>query len=1284
MSYPKPQDDDFMEKLFKHKEFFQARIEEKKKDSSKENFSFLTQKILNSKKLILHSYQLFVQNYINPSTPYKRLLMKWMTGIGKTMGSLAVAAPFITYYKKYYDMNPNKSPYVIVIGFTKRVFQRDLLRFPEFGFISREEIVEHKRLINIAEYGSESDKKKLIEFETNIKKRLSKKKIGGFYKFFGYQEFFNRLFDINKFVAYIRKKEKGIGEEIKFSYSEILEGIQKNLVKVNYEILEMFKNSLVICDEIHNVYNSNEINNYGLALQFMLDSYDMPNLMKKYVSFPKTILNILKNSIVRTLMLSATPINNSPTEIIDLLNLLIPISQLPHNKHLDKDDFFIDQRNFKPNGLEKIQKLIKGKVSFLRDANPKYFPTKEISGEIITLPTPVFKENKDKNIYNGKTIPYLKFIRCYMSSFQYQTYKKIYTGTLPPDGHSLVDFVLPNPDSRSDEGLFRSKDIRYQLGNAPRKWKDKHQIDFIAEKNVITGDFMVQGPLLKKYSPKYSKLVENVHNIIKNDGGKIIIYHHYVKNSGVLFIQELLRKNGIIDEFATPIKTTLCAICGKPHFGSMGNKDGKKHEFIPVKMIMAHGDMDRNSMDRSIDKFNHPDNSLGHQYYILVGSKIIKESVDFKDVQNLEVMTVPVNISQLIQIIGRPVRKNSHIELPIEKRHVNINLYVSSLPKGSAQSKKELSYEENRYYEKLKDYMVIQKIDSVFNSEAIDAYTHREIIMPPGSKEKYQKMTQYEKGLNILYFEPSFKGYGKGISLDKLRKTTFRAYHSSSEIKLIIHIIKRLFIEQSSAWDYDQLWNAVKNPPFAVEVNSNLFLEENFIMALHFLTLKPQKNIDIYHTDKSESDIDRLFDPDDKKIFTPSGQECVIYYINGIYLMLPIHRHIGEKKQKYVQKKYAKGDPLGFDAEQYQGTPVLDTDSWYRYPKYLPNTRFNISQYLYASKASYDQMKIKFFNKYKNVSIEEIPTTVELYGFDFHIQFVEDAIKYSFNVLTDANYPISEYNDFYFKMLYFYDRMELIVYAIHLEDHPVLLDKYKPFLDMSNRKKISKEDRFNAFLMTSITKASAPKFNLDRLNKYIDDNKHKYSSGKKERKLVKIPPKMLPIGHFLSSPNVYSNKAPKLYFPSSKSKKEKKQEDEKITEGEKKDWFSADEFVESYSPTTDVENDKIIGYYEKNISGIDLKFKLRTPKQKIEKHVDTRMIERGAACSTKKKEELVDVLKLLNIKAGGSIKNICTSIKITLMKLELDERRKFKHMTPEERRKKKRVRWFYFHYENHM
>lgn len=230
--------------------------------------------------------------------------------------------------------------------------------------------------------------------------------------------------------------------------------------------------------------------------------------------------------------------------------------------------------------------------------------------------------------------------------------------------------------------------------------------------------------------------------------------------------------------------------------------------------------------------------------------------------------------------------------------------------------------------------------------------------------------------------------------------------------------------------------------------------------------------------------------------------------------------------------------------------------------------------------------------------------------------------------------------------------------------------------------------------MSSIIKSTGNQsFDIHRLNDFLHKIGHPHYSNvkkaprldqidiakqlKKPKTIKRIPSNMLPVGHFLSSSMEASTivSVPKIYIPSLDS-------DLNHSSQKTNPWIKAYEFNQ---PTDDqVDNDIIVGYYEKNPSGIDVKFKLRQPSQKIKIYDDSRLIERGSACTTRKKEELVEIarqLDITNINDSDSIKVICNEIKLELMYREMKERRLFKHMSPEDRKKNKRIRWFYFHFE---
>lgn len=1161
--------------------------------------------------LRLQNYQMFVRNFFSPHTPYSRLLIKHSTGTGKTISALSIAMEFINQFKIQSESIEDIGS-VFIIGFTERIFKNELLKFPEFGFINRQEIQKWKSLKRNANSGSKLDLEKLSEFQTMVKKRIISRKGNGFFKFYGYKQLINRLF--------ILSSDATLSD---MTHDEIRKAIQEGEISYNMEILEQFKNSLMICDEIHNTYNSLILNNWGFGLQVILDYH--PSL--------------------RSVFMSATPINNSPTEIVDLLNLLVPKKFLPQQRLLTREDLF-DDRDLKSTSIKTIADIIQGRVSFLRDINPSYFPSRCILGERI------------------KGISYLRFIRSPMSSFHYQTYKNNFTGTLPQDSQYLVDFVLPDPSVPMDktfksDGMFRTIATKRKLVTASREWKDKYQFDFINKS--ITGESLHKSTL-GTYSAKYKRMIVDIHAMLKNKRGKIFIFHNVVHMSGVLFIQQVLLKNGIIDESGIPTDDTLCSVCGyerKLHkildktlskiseggyeleiTGSvLIKKNIDDHEYMPTRVIMIHADIDRLTIYNNIEKFNLPDNAEGHKYMILLGSRVIKEAHNVECVQNTMIMGRPDNIATLIQILGRTVRKYSHKNLPLDKRHVNVYIYTSCLP---IKVKKEflLSYEEKRYQDKIEDYKIIQRIEKIFHENAVDAIINRDIITLKSDVKTLRNCT-YD--LDILDFEPVlFKKMGKtqackNFTLDELNLSTFTVYHNQKEIDIITLIIKQLFTEVSPVWEFDDLWKAIRELQSPFEINTRLFELSNFVIALSKLVfisnseyIEPYVSFNQQNKDSMEEIIDRMFDPSHKRILI-GKQEAIIKQIGKYYILFPIDIDTGE--------------------------PIIDIEVSYRgFHKQKPRN-ISIKQYLNTVKKefNYDIKKQKFYEKYRDVNIDQMKLAICDYGNDFHICLVEECIEC---VFTNWVFPYKKkplMYEFYFKMLYYYDMMGSIIWANTAKDYIVNLYKKYILSDDQTKQPIMAEEigrkAILNLLQSTIDKTSCIDCSSDAIERYkesINKNikivkkyaKRKVPGGKEV--IIPSPANKLPIGHFFKY-------IPRFYHPI-------------------RLWFDAPEYFESKIEW--VENDIIIGYEEK--TQLRTKFKIRSPIHKIKQFRDIRMIEKGSICTSKNKKYLIKLAVDLKIKLPPNINIIilCNKIHTQLLKLEF-----------EERKKQSNIKYFYFFFE---
>jgi hypothetical protein len=1381
MAYAEITDADFIENLLTRKEFYWTKRWDPPNTADDIIPRFiLDEAIAAGNFLKLSGHQQFISNFLNPHTEYKRLHLKWSTGSGKTIGGLAVAMNFINQFKMERELGSQEIGSVFIIGYAKRQFQADLLKYPEFGFISYDERAKLHKLRKLAHSGALYDADKLREFGVMLKKRFTNRKFNGFFQFYGYKEFVTRILNV---------KDIDLNE---MTEAQIYAAISDGTITYNKALLAEFKNSIIICDEIHNVYNSAEKNNWGIALQAVLD----------------------EEPSCRGLTLSATPFNNSPGEFVSLLNLLLPADQ-----RVTRGMFFNTNNTLKAGALEHIARLSRGRFSFLIDANPANYPRIISEGESIP------------------SIDYLKFIRVEMSDAFYATYRAVHKESMGLAGY-LDDIVLDNPDDPR-MGIYQPDAIR-KLASAPMAWKEKHNLDF--QHGKIIGAALGPGRLAH-ISAKYAAVIDAIHDVIQNRKGKIFIYHNDVHMSGVLFIEQALIEHGFIDEFSSSVANTICARCGAvksahTDTGAVGGQGGQVGQgdslarrqdlpdaveyldgtykvdnedilnakqpatdeflslaprklrydtrrgaaltaklatlgyipyktsasmthminrgmprvvpsrlgdapsgvpggsdrciFAPARFVMAHSDIERRQMESSLDRYNDTDNLWGEKYLILVGSKIIKESYDLKAIQNVFIAGRPDNIPTFIQIRGRAVRNKSHRGLPPEAQVVRVKIFVHKVPRS-----KELSHEEAKYQEKIESFKVIQQIERVIHENAIDSALNYEKI----------KHSIISDPLAPLAYKPVYQT--SQLSLANLNSATFDPFYSSGEIHLIKSLIKRVFISLSSVWQYKDLLNVVRNPPagYEAEINSALFSEDNFKIALHQLIyydsetstepyikhgaiqyggrdsgsgknpLQPGQhgggghdpnraphtwNSAIQHTNQPhyeqygdyytdvtfdghqggqlggwpyetderqcmfnvcsdysasgavggaqgdpaglDATVRSMFDTNDKVIVMPGGQENVIIALQDYYIMFPT---------------------LG-------GKIEMDIEACYRTVTQARDVSININSFMQTKRVDfdYDDKRKIFYRKYSDTAIENMENVICEYGALFHHKFVEECVAYVFNAWT-ANVEKSEMHAFYFKMLYYYDLLSLVMwvytskprvtadyssYAIPVKAKDIKLRALKKYntrgddeledISPADGSDLASSGVIN-LLKSTLNRTSnmwIPQEFRVQFAEIVEKSLALYDGKKKKSKLInKVSAELLPIGHYIG-------KFPRIYHPA-------------------RGWEENPSYAQN--ETEYIENNIVVGFDERSSTGIHIRFKLRNPIHAIKKHKDSRETEKGTVCKSKSKTFLIETAKKLKIDFDETnVEDLCVLIRSKLIRNELKERIA-----------KSNIKYFYFHYE---
>jgi hypothetical protein len=723
-----------------------------------------------------------------------------------TRAAISAAQECVKLYRYIYGANLRDSsvimPSIFIIAFGgKQSFIRDLIKYSEFGYATVAEYETYMRLYRES-VENEDAYKKYNDFYSMLKRRATNRAKGGFYKLLGYDEFANRLFgeDVAKLNTIIQDAHAR-----KEPYSSALDrAVSEGIVKPDSALMARLENSMIIADEIHNTYNSQTINNRGLALQYVLDHARG----------------------VRFLSLSATPINSVPAEICDFINYFVA-----REDKIMRESLF-SGHTLLPGALDRINELLRGHVSFLYDFDPHYFPRRIDKG--ITL-------HVRDQAGVSRALPYLKITPCVMSDYFVNTIRAFYGAArvdvpigeeeldvddeivgIPQNAYSLFDMVFPSPTD-AGSGLYNSATLFGAIHSAPQAWKNQMGIATKTTGGIHTfsGDFL-RAETLEKYSAKYARMVALVVQLIRETGPcKIMIYHERVRMTGVLLVREILRANGMIDEHDESTSSTLCAICTQTR---ESHRDSA-HEFRPLRFATLYSELDKTALTAIREKYNSSANLHGEWCSILIGSKLIRESYDFMAVRHLIVLSLPISISQLIQVFGRCVRRGSHAKLPENERNVQVHILVNSC-KLSAETPDSARVDDvmdapeiRRYALKLSSYLTVQKIGREMARNAVDAGINRNIITRPE-----------QDSLGFLLYDEAIK-----FAIGDLRVDTFFAYgYGTQEIQFAIDIIKRLF-RQQSIWDAQELARAVRNPPFGVWSNPALIADSSIVIALSFL-----------------------------------------------------------------------------------------------------------------------------------------------------------------------------------------------------------------------------------------------------------------------------------------------------------------------------------------------------------------------------------------------------------------------------------------------------------------
>ena len=790
-SYPLPSDNNIQYKLYKKREYYGSKIPIRPKIDDKTDYSVIKEYRDNTcgAKFSLHPHQTTLSKYINPDTPYKGVLVFHGLGSGKTCVGVAIIEKFRPMVEKY-----GTHVYILVPG-------------PNI----KESWLNHLVDCTGNKYVDKNDNNK----RTAIHRSLQNIKImsfRSFYKKVSGEKYIDKTFDKdNKMKKTYRKNAEGEFER-DFSVDRI------------YNL----DNTVLIIDEAHNLTG----NTFGDAV--------------------KHIIKVSKN--LKVVLMTATPMKNLGSDIVELINMLRPI-----DSPMEIDKIFNSYRNhlmdFKKDGLEYFKNMINGYVSHMRGQDPLTFAKRVDMGEV------------------PRGLLYTKVTRCYMLPFQRDVYDitiKETDDALDRSSEAVANIVFPclSKDRKTLIGCYSNDGIstvKEQLKSSyedinklvdEKFFKNKSTMDVIhmsKDNKTISGSFL-KLKYLKHFSIKFYTCLKKINRLFAGKKGikTAFIYSNLVK-VGIDVFREILLNNGYL-EYQENINSyqiyddTKCYYCGKEHklhskMNRQNDKDNSDndspdedkdssdededndktiplHKFYPATFISITGSESEEVVenDLSNDKkkiinnvFNKIDNKEGKFIKFILGSRVLNEGINMKNVGEVHILDVWHNFARVDQVVGRAIRWCSHYKIMGEENvypEVKVYKYVVSLdPDGSI-----LSSEEEMYKKSEQKYLLINKIERAMKERAIDCPLNQygnmfnEEIVKYKDCEKHKtnecpaicNFTQCyykcdDNKLNVEYYDPERKLY-RLLKKSELDYSTFTKGLAESEIERTKKHIMNMYI----------------------------------------------------------------------------------------------------------------------------------------------------------------------------------------------------------------------------------------------------------------------------------------------------------------------------------------------------------------------------------------------------------------------------------------------------------------------------------------------------------
>ena len=199
--------------------------------------------------------------------------------------------------------------------------------------------------------------------------------------------------------------------------------------------------------------------------------------------------------------------------------------------------------------------------------------------------------------------------------------------------------------------------------------KDKDKTKFLEEKekeysSLAEDDGLsIQKTNLKKYSPKFNRLLENLFKYV-DDGksvGKALFYSEFRGDAGSEIFELILQSNG---------------------YTKYNPNDTDKSKKLRYTFITGSESQDERRLNKVA--FNDIENKFGEYIQVMIISGAGAEGISLTCVRQVHILEPYWNYVRIDQVFGRAIRLESHDTLDPKDRTVEEYLYLSAFPEGES------------------------------------------------------------------------------------------------------------------------------------------------------------------------------------------------------------------------------------------------------------------------------------------------------------------------------------------------------------------------------------------------------------------------------------------------------------------------------------------------------------------------------------------------------------------------------------------------------------------------